>query len=163
MARTYLFGHSAGGQFVHRLMSSQSHAPFKAVAAGNPGWYTLPTFDHPFPEGMAGVGLTEDHLVKLLAYPMTILAGDQDIATDDPNLPSEPAAMRQAAPFRARAELLRGRPQGRRGVPFNWTLQVVPGIGHDGRAMSAVCASLWFDGRMPDDAELARLAGQQVA
>ena len=82
-------------QFVHRLMSSQSHAPFKAVAAGNPGWYTLPTFDHPFPEGMAGVGLTEDHQVKLLAYPMTILAGDQDIATDDPNLPSEPAAMRQ--------------------------------------------------------------------
>ena len=29
--------------------------------------------------------------------------------------------------------------------------------------MSAVCASLWFDGKMPDDAELARLAGQQVA
>ena len=35
-------------QFVHRLMSSQSHAPFKA--AGNPGWYTLPTFDHPSPK-----------------------------------------------------------------------------------------------------------------
>ena len=162
----YLFGHSAGGQFVHRLMSSQSHAPFKAVAAGNPGWYTLPTFDHPFPEGMAGVGLTEDHLVKLLAYPMTILAGDQDIATDDPNLPSEPAAMRQGPHRFARAQnyFEAGRKEAeRRGVPFNWTLQVVPGIGHDGRAMSAVCASLWFDGRMPDDAELARLAGQQVA
>ena len=48
-------------------------------------------------------------------------------------------------------------------MPFGWTLQVVPGIGHDGRAMSAVCASLWFDGKMPDAAELARLAGQQVA
>ncbi len=48
-------------------------------------------------------------------------------------------------------------------MPFGWKLQVVPGIGHDGRAMSAVCASLWFDGKMPDDAELARLAGQQVA
>ena len=33
----------------------------------------------------------------------------------------------------------------------------------DDAPMSAVCASLWFDGRMPDDAELARLAGQQVA
>ncbi|MNT20540.1 hypothetical protein D3C72_1558520 [compost metagenome] len=147
-------------------MSSQSHAPFKAVTAGNPGWYTLPTFDHPFPEGMDGVGLTEDHLVKLLAYPMTILAGDKDIATDDPNLPSEPAAMRQGPHRFARAQNYYefGRKEAeRRGVPFGWTLQVVPGIGHDGRAMSAVCASLWFDGKMPDDAELARLAGQQVA
>lgn len=162
----YLFGHSAGGQFVHRLMSSQSHAPFKAVAVGNPGWYTLPTFDYPFPEGMDGVGLTEDHLVKLLAYPMTILAGDQDIATDDPNLPSEPAAMRQGPHRFARAHnyFEAGRKEAeRRGVPFNWTLQVVPGIGHDGRAMSAVCASLWFEGGMPSDGELARLAGQQVA
>lgn len=92
--QVYLFGHSAGGQFVHRLMSSQPHAPFHAVTAANPGWYTLPTFEHRFPEG-DGVGLTEDHLARLLAYPMTILAGDQDIATDDPNLPSEPAALRQ--------------------------------------------------------------------
>jgi hypothetical protein len=147
-------------------MSSQPHDLFKAVVAANPGWYTLPTFDYPFPEGMDGVGLTEDHLVKLLGYPMTILAGDQDIATDDPHLPSEPAALRQGPHRFARAHYYfeAGRREaGRRGVPFNWKLQVVPGIGHDGRAMSAVCASLWFEGGMPDAAELARLAGQQVA
>src|SRR5690606_26902918 len=95
VGQAHLFGHSAGGQFVHRLMSSQSHAPFCAVAVGNPGWYTLPAFDHPFPEGLAGAGLTEEHLVRLLAYPLLILAGDQDTLTSDPNLPSEPAAMRQ--------------------------------------------------------------------
>lgn len=165
-SRVYLFGHSAGGQFVHRLMSSQSHAPYYAVAAGNPGWYTLPTLDRKFPEGLGGVGLTEDHLVKLLGYPMTILAGDQDIATNDPHLPSEPAALAQGPHRFARAHnyFEAGRAEAeRRGVPFNWTLQVVPGIGHDGRAMSAVCASLWFEGRMPDDAEMARLAGQNVA
>ena len=74
-----------------------------------------------------------------------ILAGDQDIATDDPTLPSEPAAMRQGPHRFARAHnyFEAGRKEAeRRGVPFNWTLQVVPGIGHDGRAMSAVCASL---------------------
>jgi hypothetical protein len=29
--------------------------------------------------------------------------------------------------------------------------------------MSAVCASLWFEGRMPDDEEMAKLAGKTVA
>jgi hypothetical protein len=29
--------------------------------------------------------------------------------------------------------------------------------------MSAVCASLWFDGGMPDAQEIARLAGGHVA
>lgn len=164
--QAYLFGHSAGGQFVHRLMSSQPHAPFCAVTAANPGWYTLPTFDCRFPEGLDGVGLDEGHLVRLLAYPLTILAGDQDIATDDPNLPSEPAAKRQGPHRFARAlhyfEAGQREAQ-RRGVPFGWTLQVVPGIGHDGRAMSAACASLWFEGKLPDDAQLAALAGRQVA
>ncbi|MDQ8032891.1 MAG: alpha/beta hydrolase [Bordetella sp.] len=162
----YLFGHSAGGQFVHRLMSSQSHEPFAAVTAGNPGWYTLPTLDLRYPEGMGGVGLTDAHVERLLAYPMTILAGDQDTATDDPNLPSQPEALRQGPHRYARAQFYFDagkREAERRGVPFNWTLQTVPGIGHDGRAMSAVAASLWFDGGMPDAATLARLAGDQVA
>ncbi|HTJ99331.1 MAG TPA: alpha/beta hydrolase [Bordetella sp.] len=164
--QAYLFGHSAGGQFVHRLMSSQSHAPFKAVSIGNPGWYTLPTFDHPYPEGLDGVGLSQEHLVRLLGYPMTIMAGDQDIATSDPNLPSEPAAKRQGPHRYARAHNYfeaGKREAARLGVPFNWTLQPVPGIGHDGKAMSAVCASLWFEGRMPSDEEMAKLAGKTVA
>lgn len=164
--QAYLFGHSAGGQFVHRLMSSQAHTPFCAVTAGNPGWYTLPTFEHRFPEGLDGVGLTEDHLVRLLAYPMTILAGDQDISTNDPNLPSDPAALRQGSHRFARAHhyFEAGKREAeRRGVPFGWTLQVVPGIGHDGRAMSAACASLWFEGKLPSNEELAKMAGQQVA
>jgi len=164
--QVYLFGHSAGGQFVHRLMSSQPHTPYRAVSIGNPGWYSLPTLDLPFPEGLGGVGLTDAHVERLLAYPMVILAGDQDIVTEDPHLPSEPAALRQGPHRYARAHhyLEAGRAEAaRRGVPCNWTLQSVPGIGHDGRAMSAVCASLWFEGHMPDDDTMARLAGQRVA
>jgi len=164
--KAYLFGHSAGGQFVHRLLSSQSHEPFCAVAAGNPGWYTLPTFDYRFPEGLDGVGLTQEHLVKLLSFPLLILAGDQDISTSDPNLPSEPAAMRQGPHRFARAHFYfeTGRKEAERlQVPFNWKLQVVPGIGHDGRSMSAVCACLWFENRMPSNEELVAMANQHVA
>ncbi len=164
--KVHLFGHSAGGQFVHRLMSSQPHAPYAAVAAGNPGWYTLPVLDETYPDGLGGVGLDTGHIDRLLGFPLLILAGDQDIVTEDKHLPSNPAALRQGPHRFARAHhyVETGRRIAQeRGVPFNWQLQVVPGIGHDGRAMSAVCASLWFDGRMPDAATLEALAGQRVA
>jgi len=162
----HLFGHSAGGQFVHRLASSQPLDGFSAIAVGNPGCYTLPTLDHVWPAGLAGVGLDEGHLKRLLAYPLTILAGDQDNDPAAPHLPADDFAMRQGAHRFARAQHYFDcgqREAARLGVPCHWRLQVVPGIGHDGAAMSAVCASLWFDGRLPDAATLAKLAGHQVA
>ena len=164
--KTYLFGHSAGGQFVHRLMSSQAHERFHAATCANAGWYTLPSFDFAFPEGLGGVGLSDAHLARLLAYPLTILAGDQDIATDDPNLPAGEAALRQGPHRYARAQnyLKAGRREAAaRGLTCNWSLQPVPGIGHNGRAMSAACASLWFEGRLPSAQALAELAGNHVA
>lgn len=48
----YLYGHSAGGQFAHRLLATQPTYPFCAVIAANPGWYTLPDMERSFPEGM---------------------------------------------------------------------------------------------------------------
>ena len=54
-AQVRLFGHSAGGQYVHRLMATQDHSLYEAVTAGNPGWYTLPTLERPFPEGSSNV------------------------------------------------------------------------------------------------------------
>lgn len=165
-AKVMAFGHSAGAQFIHRLLATQAHDPFEAVTAGNAGWYTLPTLDKPFPEGLGGLGLDEPALVRLLGFPLLVLAGDQDIATADPDLPSSPAALRQGPHRFARAHTWVAAGQdaaARLGVPFGWRLQVVPGIGHDGAAMSAVAASLWFEGAMPGAAELQRLAGQRAA
>jgi len=44
-----------------------------------------------------------DSLARLFATPLTILAGDQDTETNDPHLPSEPAALRQGPHRYARA------------------------------------------------------------
>ncbi|HEY4251177.1 MAG TPA: alpha/beta hydrolase [Roseomonas sp.] len=164
--RAYLFGHSAGGQFGHRLLSTQPHDAYEAVMIGNPGWYTLPSFEAAFPAGLGGIGLGEADLIRLLAYPLTILAGDRDIETSGPSLPSQPEAIAQGQHRFARAHhyIAFGHAEALRlNVPCHWRLQVVPGIGHDGDAMSKVAASLWFEGRMPDAAELARLAGGQGA
>lgn len=149
--RAHLFGHSAGGQFGHRLMATQPHDLIEATSFGNPGWYTLPRLDRPFPEGMGGIGLGEAELRALLAFPMTILAGEKDIETAGPSLPSQPAALAQGPHRFARAHtyLAEGRAAAERlGIACRWRLIPVPGIGHDGAAMSRVAAALWFEDRL---------------
>ncbi len=155
--RVRLYGHSAGGQFAHRLLATQDPAPYDAVIAGNPGWYTLPTLERRFPEGLGGIGLAEGDLVRWLAYPLTILAGDRDIDTADENLPRNPEALAQGPTRFARAHFMHEaghREAARRGVPCRWTLVTVPGVGHDGCAMGKAAAAWWFEGRIPGPDEL---------
>ncbi|MGJ3261700.1 MAG: alpha/beta hydrolase [Salinarimonas sp.] len=161
-----LFGHSAGGQFVHRLAALEPGVPFGEMIASNAGWYTLPLLDKPFPEGLGGIGLDEDDLRRLFALPLVILAGAGDVATDDPHLPSNPEALAQGPHRFARAGnyiAVARREAERLGVPLAWRLVEVAHIGHDGRAMSAVAARLWYVGAIPEEAELAALAGQRAA
>ncbi|MFD1624838.1 alpha/beta hydrolase [Azospirillum griseum] len=152
-----LFGHSAGGQFVHRLLATQDHALFEEAMAANPGWYTLPNLEQRFPEGLGGLGFDHRALKRWFAYPMVIFAGDQDLRTDDPNLPVMDGAIRQGPTRYARARFMYSFARGeaeRLGLEFNWKLVVVQGIGHDGAAMSRAAAAVWFEGRLPEAAEL---------
>lgn len=165
-AQAHLFGHSAGSQFVHRLLSTQPPGPFAPVVVANAGWYTLPTLDRPYPEGLGGLGLTRADLVALLAFPLLILAGEGDTATAGPSLPMQVEAMQQGPHRFARAKhyLAFARAEAAQlGIDCAWRLQQVPLIGHDGAAMSRVAASLWFDGAMPPMAELVRWSGQAGA
>lgn len=165
-APVYLFGHSAGGQFVHRLASLLGVAGLAGVVAANPGWYTLADDTLTFPEGLAGIGLASDALARLLQTPLVILAGDEDTDTSDPNLPAEPAALRQGPHRFARAQNYYEAAQAqaaRLGLALAWQLHPVAGIGHDGEAMGQVCAHWWFEGRMPDADWLAHRAGRMVS
>jgi poly(3-hydroxybutyrate) depolymerase len=161
-AKANLFGHSAGGQFAHRLMSTEPHDWLERATAGNPGWYSLPTLEKPFPEGLGGIGLGEEEVRRLLSFPLTILAGDRDTETANPSLPSQPAALAQGPHRFARAHNYWAAGQAAaaaRRIACNWSFVPVPGIGHDGAAMSRVCAALWFEGRLISAEE----AGAQAA
>ncbi|MBP0444000.1 alpha/beta hydrolase [Roseomonas sp. SSH11] len=156
--KALIFGHSAGGQFLHRLLSTEPSSIFEAAMVGNPGWFSLPDLERPFPEGLGGIGVTEADLARLLAFPMTILSGEQDIETSGPSLPSQPEALAQGPHRFARAlhYYEAGRAEAaRRGLPFNWKRVTVPHIGHDGAAMSRAAASLWFEGQLPPEPLLA--------
>jgi pimeloyl-ACP methyl ester carboxylesterase len=147
--KTYLWGHSAGGQFVHRLLATQPPGLFEAVGAANPGWYTLPTLDLPYPDGFGGIGLTRLDIVRFLGYPLVIFSGDQDVDGTAENFPRHAAAMAQGPNRFARAQFYidRGRAEAAKlGEPCRWSRVVVSGVAHDGMRMSAFAGDYWFGG-----------------
>lgn len=82
--RVYMFGFSAGGQFVHRYTLTHPRRVM-AAALGAPGWYTFPDQKAPYPRGLsidadeAGYGLD---LERSLRVPMAVFVGKHDTARD---------------------------------------------------------------------------------
>ena len=137
--RFFLFGHSAGGQLVHRLTTFCWLDSIERAIAANSGAYTLPVRDEKFPFGLDGVPVSDDDLKRAFLRPLTIHLGDQDIDPTDKHLPKEPEAMRQG-PYRfARGKNyleVAKREAARLGVPLKWRLAVAPGVAHSGQNMA---------------------------
>lgn len=139
-----LFGHSAGGQFVHRYMTFTGGSRVDLAIAANPGWYTMTNRTEKFPYGLGGTKLTEDDLRRLYARKMVVLLGADDTRRGT-YLRTTVEADRQGA-----NRLERGRTyfaDARRnakalGMPFNWKLQTVPGVGHKNAGMAGPAAKL---------------------
>lgn len=143
-----LWGHSAGGQFAHRLLATQPHAALSAVGAANSGWYTLPSLDLPYPDGLGGIGLTAEDVVRFLGYELVIFSGDRDTDGTTENFPKHEAAMAQGPNRFERARFFVEYGQAaaaRLGVPCRWTRIVVPGVAHEGARMAGFAARHWFD------------------
>ena len=58
-ATYYLYGHSAGGQFMHRFVMFMREARFSKAVAANAGWYTMPDQKIAFPYGLSGSRLAK--------------------------------------------------------------------------------------------------------
>jgi len=146
--RFLLYGHSAGGQVVHRLMTFGWSSRIEKVVAANCGSYTLPVFDEPFPFGLGGTALTGDERRDLFARSFTLVLGDAD---NDPNhhqLPREPGAMRQG-PHRFARGLhymsVACREAAALGVPLAWKLRIAPGVAHSNPGIAPFAAQALFD------------------
>jgi hypothetical protein len=143
-----IYGHSQGGQFVHRLVLFLPNARYSKAVAANPGWYTLPTFDVQFPYGLDGSPATEQSLSKSLGRDFVLLLGDRDTDRKHKDLNRTPKAMAQGAhrfdrgqnymkAARARAAALM--------CPFAWRVEVVRGAAHENRKMSRVAAAVLME------------------
>lgn len=138
-----LFGHSAGGQFVHRMLSFGYRDHVAVAVTANAGTYAMPDLSINWPWGLGGV--PADDLRAILGFPLTIMAGTEDTKTTGRHFPRGPRSMRQGEHRFARAVtyLRTGRAAAADlGLACNWTLIEVPGVGHQGRAMSDAAAPI---------------------
>ena len=146
--RFHLFGHSAGGQIVHRLMTFAYSARIEKIVAANSGSYTMPVFDEAFPFGLGGTAISEGERRVLFTRPFTVLLGDADSDPNHHQLPREPGAMRQGPHRFARGLHYMStacREAAALGVPLAWKLRVAPGVAHSNPDIAPFAAQALFD------------------
>lgn len=140
-----LFGHSAGGQYVHRMLSFGYRDQVNVAVTANAGTYAMPDLTIAWPWGLGSTDVGEDDLRALLGFPLTVMAGTDDIKTSGRFFPKGPKSMKQGPTRYARAHSYRRMADEAAqalGVPLAWSLVDVPGVGHDGRQMSNAAAPL---------------------
>jgi hypothetical protein len=149
----HLFGHSAGAQFTHRLLTFLPAPRVRSAVAANAGWYTLPTDDdprrHAMPYGLRGGPVEPRQLTRFFGTRFTVLLGEADTATaaSDDLLRGTPEAEAQGRNRleRGRHYFAMGRAQAAAlGAPFQWRLEVAPRVGHDAARMIASAGFLSF-------------------
>lgn len=140
-----IYGHSAGSQFVHRLLMTRPDAPVERALAANAGWYTMPDEGVAWPYGLGGSGFQVTGLAGLLQLPVTVLLGDADTITTSSNLRRTPEAMLQGPHRFTRGHTFYATAQSAAeslGVPFGWALDTVPGAGHSNALMAPRAAEI---------------------
>lgn len=144
LTRFALFGHSAGAQFVHRYMTFTGGEKVAIALAANAGWYTLPDDTIAFPYGLGGTGLPKTRVAQAFGKEMVVMLGDKD-RKQGRHLRRTSEAMQQGPNRLERGKyyLEAARQQAAElGVPFDWRIVIVPGVGHSNAGMAPMAAKI---------------------
>ena len=135
----HLFGHSAGGGFVHRYMLFVPDAPVVKAVAANPAFVTLPDRTVGYPFGIKNVPINRTVVNQWLENKLANFLGADDTGPRAKPLSNGPRARAQGPNCLSRGKRLfrQAKKEARaRGVNFGWSLSVVPGVGHDNRLIA---------------------------
>jgi poly(3-hydroxybutyrate) depolymerase len=134
-----IYGHSAGAQFVHRLVLTGSGPRMLGAISANAGSYAMPTTATAWPFGMADLAAGVWRPRTAFGAPMTLLLGTADNDPAHRSLPDQPEARAQGAHRLARGLQFRETAvEGAKaaGVPLAWGCALAPGVGHDNGRMA---------------------------
>jgi poly(3-hydroxybutyrate) depolymerase len=139
-----IYGHSAGAQFVHRLVLFKPDARYRVAVAANAGWYTMPDFAVAYPYGLSGTRTTASQLAPVLQRRLVVLLGDQDTDPNHPSLRRTAEAAAQGENRYARGQAFFARAQRAAmelNAPLAWTLRIAPGVAHSNARMAPHAAA----------------------
>lgn len=147
-----IFGHSAGAQFVHRMVMLMPDAKIATAAAANAGYYTLPALagERAYPYSLKGTPAVDTTLAAALSKPMLVMLGDRDTDPGHPQLNRSRGAEEQGPTRFARGEhfMAAARDEARRlGVTLHWREVVVPDVAHQQSGMAKAAAAELFGAR----------------
>ena len=138
-----MFGHSAGGQFVQRMVMVKPGTRIRRAIAANAGTYAFPDDDIDFPYGVKGVSSDRG---EAYAKHLIILLGENDTDAEQGRLDQSARAMDQGEHRLARGMKFHAAAQAdaeQRSLLFNWQVSTVPDVGHDFRRMSEAAGELF--------------------
>lgn len=143
-----IYGHSAGGQILHRMVLLQPETRARRIVAANSGFYTLPTFDIDVPFGLKTAPVDSDDLRGSFGRKVIVLLGENDNHPESGGI----FLRSSSADRQGFGRLQRGRHffQTARTMAsdmqadFNWRLETVAGVGHDHAGMSRAAARLLY-------------------
>jgi poly(3-hydroxybutyrate) depolymerase len=147
-----IFGHSAGGQFVQRMALFRPDSRASAMAAANPGWYTMPEWRKEkaadsFPYSLVGSKAGDTQLRQALERRFVLLVGEKDNDPDSENLNQSAGAKKQGLSRVERGEnFFKAATAAAQalGSKFAWELVEIPDVAHDGAAMSRAAADALY-------------------
>jgi hypothetical protein len=127
-------GHSAGAQFLHRALLFLPDFRVDAAVVSAAGWYTLPDQQVNFPYGTGISPADSTYHAAFFQRKIKVQAGMNDNNPNSSTLRHTPEADAQGLHRLARAQYFHNRCAqlaAQAGNPFNWSLHLIPNLGHD--------------------------------
>lgn len=145
-----IFGHSAGGQVLHRFAIFQPISKANRILASNSGSYALPDFNTDLPFGIGNTNLTKENIEASFKKNLVIFIGELDNENELGGLIlRSPTVDKQGTHRLERGIYFYNKSKDiakEMGLVFNWKLKKVPNIGHDYRKMGTAAAKYLYDG-----------------
>ncbi len=134
-----IFGHSAGGQFVHRMMLFYPESRVKTAIAANAGLYTFIDKSIKYPYGIKNMELEEDKIKNAFEKQFILMTGELDNSPKLGTFTTTDLAMKQGNNRLERGAYFFEYSKDyaiKNEFTFNWKADTVKNVGHDYKKMS---------------------------